>query len=127
MRCWNCNRPVAENAKVCAFCEADVTDTPTPEEMAAALELLQGMPPEVLEEMRETFRASDTAEDFANRIMVGPCPRCQSDQTGHCEDDPEINDLLVGRCYECGQLWCTECEKLLEQKAPQCSCWDEED
>jgi hypothetical protein len=127
MRCWNCNRSVPKDAKICAHCEADLSQTPTSEEMAAVKEMLEQMPPEILAEMEETFRASGTAQEFANRIMVGPCPRCQSDQTNHCEDDPEINELLVGRCYECGQLWCTECEQLLDRKAPQCPCWDEED
>ncbi len=127
MRCWNCNKRVLEGAKVCRFCEAALTDAPTPEEIDVAQEMLQAMPPEVLEEMRETFRDSSTAEDFANRILVGPCPRCHSDQTGNCENDPEINDILVGRCYECGQLWCTECEQLLERQAPHCSCWAEEE
>ena len=127
MRCWNCNQPVARDAEACARCEADLTQAPSAEEMGAVLEMLQQMPPDVLAEMEETFRASGTAEEFANRILVGPCPRCKSDQTNHCEDDPEINELLVGRCYECGQLWCTECGQLLERKAPRCACWEEED
>jgi hypothetical protein len=95
--------------------------------MAAAVELLQGLPPDVFAEMQEMIDASSTAEEFANRIFVGPCPRCHSDQINHCQDDPEINELLVGRCYECGQHWCTECGQLLEQKAPRCACWDQED
>jgi hypothetical protein len=127
MRCWNCNRPVAKEAKVCAHCEADLTEAPSSEERAAALGLLEQLPPEILAELDETFRASTTAEDFVNRIMVGPCPHCHSDQTSHCEDDPEINELLVGRCYECGQLWCTECGQLLEPKTPRCPCWEEEE
>jgi len=126
MRCWNCNRQVAKKAKVCGHCEADLSEAPHPEDQEAVLELLQQMPPEVLAEMKKALGTSNTAEEFANSIMVGSCPQCGSDQTGDCEDDPEINDLLVGRCYECGQLWCTECEKLLDQKAPKCPCWDEE-
>src|SRR5262245_33079857 len=119
MRCWNCNRPVAKTAKVCGHCEADLRQTPSAEEAEAVLEMLQQMPPDVLAEMGEAMRGSATAEEFANRILVGDCPRCGSDQTNHCEDDPEINELLVGRCYECGQLWCTECEKLLDRQAPR--------
>ena len=126
MRCWNCNRRVAKAAKVCAHCEADLAQKPSLEEERAVLEMLQQMPPEVLAELQETMRASSTAEEFANAIMVGPCPRCGSDQTSNCETDPEITEVLVGRCYECGQLWCTECEKLLERQSPRCVCWDED-
>ncbi len=82
------------------------------------------MPPEVLAELGEAMRQSAGAEEFANRILVGPCPNCGSEQTGDCEADPEINDLLVGRCYECGQLWCTECGNALTRKNLQCDCWD---
>jgi hypothetical protein len=84
------------------------------------------MPPETLAELGEAMNDSASAEEFANRIMVGPCPSCGSEQTANCEEDPEINEPLVGRCYDCGQLWCTECGKALERKAFQCACWDED-
>jgi hypothetical protein len=126
MRCWNCNRQVAKKAKVCAHCEADLSQAPKPEEEKAVLEMLQQMPPDALAEMQKLLASSTSAEDFANRIMVGSCPKCGSDETGDCEEDPEIDNLLVGRCYECGQLWCTECDKPLEGKAPKCPCWDED-
>ncbi len=124
MLCWNCNRPVAKKAMVCAHCEADLSERPSSDELQAALKMLQQMPPGVLAEMEEVVRDSGTAEEFANRILVGPCPRCQSDHTGDCENDPEINELFVGRCYECGQMWCTECGHLLERTAPCCACWE---
>lgn len=125
MHCWNCNRKVKKTAKVCVHCEADLTDAPKPEEFEAALEVLKNLPPDMVAEMKDLAKSSDSAEDFVNSIMVGPCPKCQSDHTGDCENDPQIGELLVGRCYECGQLWCTECEKLLDAKKPQCACWDE--
>jgi hypothetical protein len=127
MRCWNCGHKVLRKAKVCAHCEADLSEAPSREEEAVVSELLQQMPPDVLAELGEAMRESSSAEEFANRIMVGSCPACASDQTGDCDADPEINDLLVGRCYECGQLWCTECDKLLTRNNPHCDCLDEDE
>ena len=125
MRCWNCGHPVSKQARVCGHCEADLTEAPSAEEEAAVRELLGQMPADVLAELNEAMSESASAEEFANRIMVGPCPSCGSDQTGDCDADPEINELLVGRCYECGQLWCTECGKALTRKRLHCDCWDE--
>jgi methionyl-tRNA synthetase len=57
-----------------------------------------------LDELRAAFETSGTADEFADRILVGDCPKCGSQDTGNCEADPEIENLLVGRCYQCGQL-----------------------
>jgi hypothetical protein len=127
MRCWNCGRKVTKKAKVCGHCEADLTEQPTAEEESAVMELLEQMPADVLAELGHAMSASTTAEEFANRILVGSCPSCDSEQTGDCDADPEINELLVGRCYECGHLWCTECGKALTRDKVYCDCWDEED
>jgi hypothetical protein len=127
MRCWNCGHAVPEKARVCGRCEADLTEAPSPEEMAAVMEILEQLPPDVLAELGETMKDCASPLEFANRILVGPCPSCESDQTGDCEADPEINELLVGRCYECGQLWCTECGNALTRKDFHCDCWDEDE
>jgi hypothetical protein len=126
MRCWNCGKKIPKKAKACQFCEAAVDAAPTEEEKEILRDLLQQMPAEAIEEFESVIEESDTAEEFVNRIMVGDCPRCGSAETGHCEDDPEIGELLVGRCYQCGQLWCTECLRLLDRASPRCDCWDEE-
>jgi hypothetical protein len=127
MRCWNCNKKIPDKAQVCEFCEASMEGAPTEEEKDIVRGLLREMPPEVIEDLRAAMDGTNTAEEFADRIFVGDCPKCGSTRTGNCESDPEINDLLVGRCYECGQLFCTECEKLLTAAAPSCDCLDEED
>lgn len=119
-------RNVPKNAKVCGHCEAKIETAPTEDEIQAAQQFLHDLPPDLLKELQATFAESATAEEFADRILVGPCPKCGSDETGDCEDDPEIGELLVGRCFQCGQLWCTECDKLLTVKKPECPCWDEE-
>jgi hypothetical protein len=125
MRCWNCGHAVSKKARVCGHCEADLREAPSAEEEAAVMELLEQMPPDVLAELGEAMSKSTSAGEFANRIMVGPCPSCGSEQTGDCEADPEINELLAGRCYECGHLWCTECGNGLTRKRLRCDCWDE--
>lgn len=125
MRCWNCGKSVPDMAKVCQFCEAVIEPEPTEEEKRLVGDLLERLPPGAMEELQAAFEQSETAEDFANRIMVGECPQCGSTETDHCENDPEIGEILVGRCFQCGQLWCTECGRLLERTSPFCDCWDE--
>lgn len=127
MRCWNCNQEVSEKARACEHCEADLTEAPSAEEAAAVMELLEQMPADVFAELSAAMSQSSNAEEFANRILVGPCPKCGSDQTGDCEADPEIGEILVGRCNECGELWCTECGNVLTREHPHCECWNEDD
>jgi hypothetical protein len=134
MLCWNCNHEMPEAAKVCQHCEAALADSPFPDDPAARQELedfardvLANMSPEDAAELRRAASRSQTADEFANSIFVGDCPKCGSSNTGDCENDPEIDCILAGRCYDCGQLWCTECERLLDPKAAVCPCWDEDD
>ncbi len=126
MKCWNCLKQLPKAAKACPFCEAAVEAEPSTEEIEAVQEVLDLMPPEVLGELGALMANSNSAEDFINQIFVGDCPKCNRSETGDCEKDPEIDNLLVGRCFECGHMWCTECEKALNPKAPKCPCWDEE-
>ena len=127
MRCWNCGKEIPEAAQACQFCEAAVEPEPTEKEKNAVRELLEGMPPEAVDELRAMMEGSETAEEFADRIFIGDCPKCGSSETGNCENDPEIDCILVGRCYQCGQLWCSDCGRLLQQDSPVCECWSEED
>jgi hypothetical protein len=127
LRCWNCGHKVPRKARVCGHCEADLSQSPSIEEAAAAMELLEQMPADILAELGEAMSKSSSAEDFANFIMVGPCPTCRSEKTGDYDADPEINELLIGRCYECGQLCCTKCGKKLRRERPRCECWDEDE
>ena len=78
-------------------------EEPTAEEIEAARALLEQLPPELAAELQQAVFDSATAEEFVDRIFVGDCPKCQSSHTGNCENDPEIAELLVGRCYDCGQ------------------------
>jgi hypothetical protein len=125
MRCWSCGKKIPDTAKNCRFCEALAEPEPTEEEQQVVQELLDHMPDDAMEELQSALQESETGEEFVNRIMIGPCPKCGSDETGDCEKDPEIGELLVARCYRCRQLWCTECLKLLTPQSPACECWDD--
>ena len=64
---------------------------------------------------------------FISTIMVGPCPRCGSQNTHDCFYDEEkqhpefgecplikaIDDPLVGHCDECDSVFCIECAKVI--------------
>lgn len=125
MQCWNCQKDVPESAKRCQFCEADLTDAPTEEEMDFMANLLDKMNPADVEAMMAEMAECETAEEFADRIFIGPCPKCESEKTGNCEKDPEIENVVVGRCMQCGYLWCSLCGKPLEKPTDECPCWDE--
>jgi len=127
MKCMNCGKDIPDAAKICEFCEATVQAEPSAEEVQAVWEMLEQMDPEAMAVLQDEIDRSKTAEEFVNRIMVGECPQCGSEDTGHCEDDPEINEIVVGRCLDCGQLWCTICDRLLKKDRPVCECWEEDE
>jgi len=126
MKCWNCLREAPPGTKFCPHCETPLTEEPSAEEIAAVQEVLAQMSPDDLAKMRDLALTSETADDFASQILVGACPKCGGTNTGDCEKDPEIDNILVGRCYDCGQLWCTDCGQLLDRSALECPCWDED-
>jgi hypothetical protein len=127
MRCSNCSRSIPDDALVCQYCEAVVAPPPTREELDIARQVVEQLPPEALAELQEAIRSSETCDKFVNAIFIGPCPTCGSSNTGDCENDPEIENLLMARCYDCGQFWCSECETLLKSAKDVCACWDEDD
>ena len=109
MLCWSCGKEIPDNATRCSHCEADVM-VPSAEDLELGRELLDQMDPEVMSELRRIVAGCGTGEEFVNQIMVGECPKCGSDKTGDCEHDPEVDDLTIGRCFECGHLWCSICD-----------------
>lgn len=126
MQCWNCGKQVSDSAKRCKHCEADLSQAPSEAEMEFMASLLENMNPEDLAAIMEEMAGCETAEEFADRIFVGSCPKCESEKTANCENDPEIDNLIVGRCMECGHLWCTICGKPLEKPTSECPCWKED-
>jgi hypothetical protein len=127
MLCSNCHREIPETAKVCQYCEASVERKPTEEELEAVNEVVAQLPPEIRSELWDKFLTTNTSEEFVNSIMVGPCPRCKSSNTADCDNDPEINEILLARCYDCGQFWCAECGKIMSNDERFCECWVNED
>ena len=120
--CWSCGKEIPNDANRCLYCEAEVESEPTDEELRVVKDMLAHMSPDVISELRSAFEESQTGEDFVNRIMVGDCPKCESSKTDDCGDDPEVDDICVGRCFDCGQLWCLECGQLLQKHQATCSC-----
>lgn len=99
------------------------------EEKAAALDILAGMDPEAVRAILDAFENSASGEEFINQIMVGDCPKCGSSKTADCENDPEIADPCVVRCFDCGQLWCPDCGELFTDNfaSHECPAWEDID
>lgn len=129
--CWSCDRKLPQYAVRCMHCEAKVEDAPGPEEAEMLMEFLGDMDPSLMDEIRRMAMESESGDDFVNRLMVGPCPTCDSDDTGDCENDPEIDDPCIGRCFECSQLFCCDCDELFidtkEAVGHNCPMWDDEE
>ncbi len=120
MKCWNCGKSIPDAAKACRFCEASIVDPPSAEELELVDGLLDAMDPSLRNAIEAAAADSSTAEEFITRMMVGECPTCGSSDVGDCGDDPAIEHPCIGRCYECGQLWCLDCGKFLDREAKAC-------
>lgn len=121
MLCWNCQKEIPDNAKACQYCEASMEGMPSEEETEMVTELFASLDPEMQAEIIAAAESSETAEEFVNQIMVGACPACDSVNVGDCENDPDIDNICVGRCYDCGQLWCSECGEVFKKGQTVCS------
>jgi len=127
MKCWNCLEEMPDSAKVCPHCEAAVEEPPDPEMEQVAADVLQNLDPAAMAELRQALESSSTAEEFANRLMIGNCPRCGSTDTGDCGEDPEIENPSIGRCYACGCTWCADCGEVLDGKPHDCPFWEDDE
>ncbi len=127
MLCWSCGKELPEDATRCSYCEADIVSLPNEHEMTAAREFLASMDPDLMSELHEMFESSENGEEFINRLMVGECPACDSDKTGNCEHDPDVDDITIGRCFDCGYMWCTICGTQYEPGQATCETCDAED
>ncbi len=120
MLCWSCGKKIPDTAKRCQYCEAAAEPEPSEEEIRAVEGLLGEMSPDVMSELQAAFSESESGEDFVNRIMVGQCPGCGSANTSDCGDDPEIDDVDIGRCVDCGQMWCLLCGHPMQKGELEC-------
>lgn len=64
-------------------------------------------------------------DEFVRGIMVGSCPKCGSEDTYDCENNPLLEDNTVGHCLDCETYWCLECGYVFETvgKGMQCPHW----
>jgi hypothetical protein len=125
MKCWNCDKEIPAGAKSCKFCEAKVKrDEPdiSPKEAMSALQAA-GLTGEMLDEMKELARNAETAEEFADSIFIGNCPKCGSEEVANCEETSEIEDVTVARCFGCGLFWCSECGYEMKAGETECPHW----
>lgn len=124
MICWNCGKEVPKGAKSCKHCESKVEDLPdmSPEELGQML-TAAGVDENMLKEIRELAGKAGSAEEFANAIFIGDCPKCGSHNVGNCEETRGIEDVTVGRCFDCGLLWCAECGYELKKGDTGCPHW----
>ena len=120
MLCWSCRKEIADDAKMCKYCEAEVEPEPTDDEIATVKDMMADMGPEVIRDLQAVFNESETGEDFVRSIMVGDCPNCGSTSTRDCENDPDIDDICVSKCLDCGALWCPECGEQFAKGQTQC-------
>ncbi len=88
-------------------------------------EAWESLPEDVKEALKKAIEESTAADvdQFISEIFVGDCPECGSSNTSDCEEIPEIEDVTVGLCMNCGYLWCTECERHLD-KGIVCVHWE---
>jgi RNA polymerase subunit RPABC4/transcription elongation factor Spt4 len=130
MICSRCKKEIPDTAEVCPHCDTRVSGEFTPEEEAAALELMANLTPELMQQLGDAFEQSETCEEFVNRIMIGDCPKCGSSKTSDCESDPQIQNPCIARCADCGQLWCPDCGELFKNgqfSDHDCPAWDDID
>ena len=98
MKCPNCLKEMPEKANICRWCETDVRENIPPclETNDAINDLIADLPLEQIEHLDQLHRECETAEDFANAILVGNCPACGGtkttgstvssvDQSGFCD------------------------------------------
>ena len=130
MICWSCRKEIPATAEFCPHCEAEVEEEPPADAIAAVQTILGSMSRELIDELGEALEKSASGEEFVNRIMIGDCPKCGSSNTDDCENDPDINDVCLARCFDCGQLWCPDCGELLKEDqaaAHDCPAWSDVD
>ena len=82
------------------------------------------LPKDVREKLIEAVGGSDASamEEFLSEMFIGDCPHYGSRVTGDCEDEPDIEDVTVGICFDCGYLWCAECGRPVTWDLP-CEHW----
>ncbi len=133
MKCWNCHNEIPDGAKSCSYCEKmQDRESVEPEALEEVLEAIDKAEPGLVDQLLAMAECCETAEDFANAIFSTGCPACGSKKSETCEDVLGIENIMVGRCIECGKIFCTDCGQAFEKdvvtisslKCPACGSSD---
>jgi len=84
------------------------------------------MPPDLLRELAGMMRNAKSGEEFADSIFIGDCPFCGFEKATNCEDEPGIENPMVGYCPACKALFCSECRTRMTREKSECAnpdCW----
>ena len=121
MKCHRCETELLPNIQICHACGFLNHPAPSPDAIDRVNEAREALAPELVSQLDELVAMFDDPDEFIRHIMVGSCPKCGSDDTGNCEDDPESGNPFVNTCYQCGAHWCDNCGDILED-AGSCDC-----
>lgn len=122
MKCANCRKRIPSDVTSCPHCNRPVIPPLSQQAHDEVRHIFERMPSEVRDNLMSAFFRSQMRDEFIAQVMVGPCPKCNSDATHDCEHDPDVLDICVGRCKSCGQLWCLECRRLFALGQRICVC-----
>lgn len=114
MWCLKCMRELRGDEERCPDCGEKVDLELIKEAMAEAGKVLDQLDPDIQAELEALAQDSETADEFANAILIGDCANCGSSNLTSCEQDPDINNPCIAHCFDCGKYFCTECRELLE-------------
>jgi hypothetical protein len=88
----------------------------------AADEAFLSLPEKLQEFLTKVRQEEAAAEDFVRALMVGNCPRCNSERTRDCYESP-LEDPTIGICLSCYALFCLECGQIFEKGETCCDHW----
>jgi len=111
MKCWNCLKEIPDTSKWCSYCEMaqDRKPTGSQDDVKKALKIIG---PEMTAELEIMAASADTCEEFVAMALCGDCPACGSSETEDCENDPDINSILIARCKKCCTVFCSDCGRI---------------
>ena len=89
----------------------------------AVMDIFESLPEDVQQDLLETMKTSDSAEEAIRRIMVGDCPVCGSKNTRDCSDTP-LDSPTVGICLDCHAIGCVECGEIFGKGQTSCKHWE---
>lgn len=124
MLCLNCGKKVASTATSCKFCKMKFEAQPQLDH-DELVQLLNdaGVDADLQEEMRQLAQDAGSADEFANSIFLGDCPKCGSKKVENCDEVKGIENVTVGHCLDCGLFWCSECGYHLKKGEKECPHW----